>query len=245
MEVIDYNAIYVSATDKSLTIDWNVTYNPPVKRNVSVECVLNCDLQSEDCSAAEACLPYPSTLPAGQFGGCAVANPTFLPKKIYGNDEFFTCKMYDPVYPQYTFYQKVVYSSLDFSFAVSGVSASVGDSFNLPIEITNRGLVSDTYHVTAVPLAGSAPYVSIDNGDVYTEVATKNETVVAYPKVTMLVATPIHLGITITSVRDPRLSEYREIQLNGAVASMPDISLAGIVQIIFLTTVLLLSKVFF
>jgi len=245
MEVIDYAAVEISETEMSFTIDWNVTYNPPAQHDITVECVINCDQETEDCSAAEQCLPSPSTLPAGDIGGCAVTNPTLLPKKIYGSDEFFSCKMYNPIYPEYPSYKKIIYSSLDFSFSVSGMSANAGESFNLPVGITNLGLISDNYHVVVEPLAASASYVTVENGDVYTEVATTDEAAIVYPRVTVLVARPVFLGITITSEAEPLVMEYREIQITGGVVSMPEFGLFGLLQIMIIAVAIVVSKTIF
>jgi hypothetical protein len=245
MEVINYDIIQISEIESSFTVDWNVTYTPPAQRDVAVECVLNCDQEAEDCSAAEKCLAYPTVLASGDIGGCAVANPTLLPKKIYGEDEFFSCKMYDPSYPEHPYYRKVIYGSLDFTLSTAAVSVTVGESFRLPVNIRNNGLISDSYHVVVEPLEASAQYVTVENGDVYTETSTTNETVTVYPRVTILVARPVTLGVTITSEANPLVNEYREIQLDGGAVSMPGIGLFGLLQIIVLAAALLfVSKSF-
>jgi len=232
MEIIDY-----SGTETSFTIDWNATYNYYNERGVAVQCVLNCDLQQSSCEVAEKCEPNPSIHPAG-LGGCSVSNPTYNP----GTEEYFSCKIYDPVDTSLVSYKKVYYSSVGFDVSVSDVSATVGEAFNLPVNVKNTGVLQDNYHVVLEPLPISEQYVSIENGDTYTETASSNETVTAAPRVTvMFMGESIHLRATVASAAEPSIEKVVEIEITAGETSMTESPLVPL-QVMLLAAVLLLAR---
>jgi len=228
-----------------LNVFWNAKYHSGNIRDIGVICYLNCNQEAQDCSAYQAC----SRLAYGS-AGCTIGSSADKPQynvPLDGED-YVNCKFYDPLYPDVTVgYFNRTFKPIYFDVFLYDVAVSVGQSFDLRINVKNGGLFTDSYNIKAtVPeiyqnilkVADESKLFTI--GPVYGESYLHTpETKEAFVKMMTLTTDLASVCIDVTSVASPTTHAFSDCkQIKSSAVSMSDFDWFGVMQIILLSTVL-------
>jgi len=217
---------------------WTLNY-PYLKRSASVKCALNCDPSKISCPANSQCIPYPYKQDPGK-GTCAVPNPIYnfsVPNSV-------GCLVYDTNLPQrvYSSYN-YAFNSVNFDVSVPPtVAITVGQSFSLPINLKNIGLLADDY---TVELKTSTPNTVLIEGNTSIIPGLKtNSTGDINFRITLLASGSASVTINVTSLVSCRyspqgcLSKSVVLTLQGGVNNLPDFDSIGVLQIVAISAIL-------
>lgn len=205
-------------------------------RKIGMDCYLNGD----EFTATQSCSVrfYP------EKGVCSILSPQYL--SLTQPNEM-KCKIYDPEYPSLIWeYVNKTFTPINFSFWFSDYSTLVGEEFNLPVNIKNSGLFTDTYNLTAWIMEGESlarinpatrSFLVELHGDAFDPNAW-NQTgpgiKQVYVKMMILDASSnLHACINVTSSIDPSSSSQNCITLKAQFRSLPEFSLYQFFFMIF------------
>lgn len=243
--VNNYQSAKPSLTSLSLSANLNQVYaswTTDYSEDVGVECTLN---------GVQECNPFPYSGSSG-YGSCVIENPDYDMTPDPGgelrtvqNDIY--CKVYDQLYPG--LYSETTKTFYPISFQVSmpsSISSTVGEAVNFVVTIKNNGTLSDSYKVE---ISSSNPdRLVVENGEQTTKELAKNGIHQVYSEMTMLTTQSANANIEISSELSEAYSKISfEGQLNvkGGVVSLPDFDVFGILQIMLLSSLVLVSFLFY
>lgn len=123
-------------------------------------------------------------------------------------------------------------------------SLTVGTSAPLRVNVMNTGLRADNYTIN---ISANVPYVSIDrNSSVLGPLNGLPVNQSSYVSTDLTANAyfnqPIIVKIYVNSTTVPSIGQYIQIQINAGLASLPDFTMFGIIQIIILATLVLLWR---
>ncbi len=213
--------------------EWEAFYPDDPFRTMEVKCGLNCDPQTADCGSiiGQGCLPYPVQHGAESVkkGSCAVSSPTYN----FAATNKIMCLFYDPINPSLKTFVDHDFTPVDFELNYPPkIVADVGSSFDLKIDISNKGLLRDTYRVD---LTGTET-VSISPESVTTEVVDRSKSVSVFSSITPLVDQSGQLTLKVTSLTSGKVVT-KTIELNPKLFILPEFGLLGLIQIIAIATI--------
>jgi hypothetical protein len=241
--------INITGNSTYLNIYFEAYYSDGSQRDIGAVCFLNCDLGYEACSSAGA-QNCSVLIPPGR-GGCSILNPQYnFPLNTSNN---VSCTFYDPMNRELTIgvgYLNSTFIPVKFSSWFSNYSSLVGEEFNLPVNVENSGLFSDTYRVQAWTNSPEKVYInpatqdfSIQlHGDAFDPHAwtqTGQETKQVYIRVVLLDASDEHsnLCVNVSSSVEPTIYHSNCVTLRAKFKSVPELDLAQILLIMLLATI--------
>jgi hypothetical protein len=254
--------LYGYGTKNYLNIIWNATYGNTLVGKISAACYLNCPLTITDISqcispSIQSC-QYTG---AAGIGSCTITNPTY----DYKNKNTVICSFRNPDNPSMTYkpYPNGTFMPISFSLRLpSVITFPIGTMNRLPFNILNLGLLEDSYN-TLVASTNPSFFNSVDNPS-STSRALYNEQASAFPRLQFMSSSiPYTLTVQISSAADPstctvasdcsslvygstpacvqgRCNYQVQIPVQATLASLPDFDWTGVVQILILSTVVLL-----
>ncbi len=219
-----------SGDTSAFTTDWEAFYpddNPA--REMKVKCGLNCDPEIQDCSQVQgkACLPYDAPQTGDvKKGSCSVLSPAY----DFSTTNRIICLFYDPANSALKTRTSNDFTPADFDARTSNkITTTVGKAVELKIDISNKGLIPDSYTITLTPPNA----VDATPSTITTGLIGPGKTVSATTSVTPLVDTNGKLDITITSGASPK-SQTLKVQLEPGFFALPEFELPGLIQIMIL-----------
>lgn len=215
-----------------LDVFWNV-YQPGVPvQNIAANCTFTG-------ASVQSCNPQPFIQAPGP-GSCTVSNPNY----DYADLNNISCFVY-------TVGNTVINGTYNTSFYPLALTANaslgsltVGQQATLTIGIQNIGLMTDNYTVN---ITSPFSYISISNPLSSTGILNGNpvnETARITSAITALASfgSPSRIDIYINSTVNPAIGQEISIQLQAGLASLPDFTIFGIIQIFILAALILLAK---
>jgi len=222
--------------DKSLfNVKWEAFYpdNEPF-RDMKVKCALfnptdnSCDPGIQDCSgvAGKVCSPYDAAQGTAEVkkGSCDVSSPGF----DFNNNNKIICIFYDP--SDITLKTRVEPSFTPIDFAITTTNkivATVGEKFDLKIDVGNKGALKDSYKID---LSGPAT-IDISPTTITTQAIDPNQVVSVFSSITPLVDQTGTLTVKVTSLTSGKFVT-REIEVSPGLLALPEFGLIGFLQII-------------
>lgn len=230
-------SLSMSANIDQVYVSWITDY----PEDVNVECTLN---------GAQMCTPFPYSGKSGG-GSCVIENPSYNMNKDPSGElrtvkNTLACKAYDQLYSGAYSEQTKAFYPISFQVSMpNSISSTVGDETNLAITIKNNGTLSDSYKIKIV--SSNPDRLLVENGDQTTSILGTNYIQQIYSKLIMLTTQSASATVQVSS----ELSElYQKISFQGAlsmkggVVSLPDFDVFGMVQIILLSSLVLVSFLF-
>ncbi len=252
-----------------LNIKWSARYVDGKERVIGVECYLNCPNPgtniTTNCASYKISTNYCSYKALTGYGFCTIVKPGYLFKGQINN---VTCSFYDPSKPDIKFlpYPSRTFKPVDFYvFSTSTGSITVGESFVLPVNIRNLGLIIGNFTSNVSALI-KPQLVFIENQIGQTETLKYNQIGRLYPKITFLSAEKINFKVLTKSNIDPTTCSISAdcsylgtdaecidgkcwkritVEIDASMSSLPEFNWTGLLQIIALSTavILLTSRV--
>lgn len=221
----------LSGTLNYLNVFWNIQEPGAAQVNISVSCTLT-GLSIVDC------LPKPFIQGPGQ-GSCSVNNP---PYNFFALNNISCFSFYIP--------NSTLNSTNTISFYPLAVNANaslgsltVGQQVQLRVNIQNIGLIKDNYTVN---ITSPASYIFISNPIASTGFLNGNPTnESSYTQTGVIAGASLgqtRIDIAVNSTVNPAIGQIIHIQLTAGLASLPDFTIFGIIQIIILAALILLLK---
>ena len=213
--------------------NWEAFYpDDKPTREMNVKCGLNCDPELQDCSAiaGKGCLPYDAPQGNAEIkkGSCSVPSPAydFAASKVI-------CLFYDPSDTTLKTRVNHDFTPIDFEARTSGtISTTVGKSVELKVDITNKGLLPDSYDITITPPST----VDVLPTKITTDKIKKGNIVSAFTFVTPLVSTDGEIIITVQSLTSSK-TQSLTVQLQPGLYALPEFGLTGFLQIISIAAI--------
>ncbi len=248
-----------------LRVGWNAAYVDNAERNIGARCYLNCPNPGNDIDAN--CAAFQKCEYVGLVGprSCLISNPKYELKLPPMETNTVTCKFYDPLNPSVPFkpYPKRTFRPIDYSLSVSPITATVGDQFSFPLSVVSVGLLASAYTFSVTELS-EPNSLTIDRTIGNTENLDYGVAGRFTPKMISLFAKVTNLEILANANSDPvacsidadcsylgdgkcvvsqgtgRCWKKLDIQLKAGNASLPDFDIFGFLQIMVLSTVVLI-----
>jgi hypothetical protein len=245
-----------------LNVKWNAHYSDNVDRYIGVECYLNClnpgkDIQN-NCIAQKIPTNYCNYTSKAGYGFCTIVKPDYLFKNQLNN---ITCRFYDPSnpemkylpYPNRTFYP--IYFDI---FTTSETSTTVGGRFNLALNVRNLGLFVNNFTTNVSVGSGTSDpsLVIIESPTLSTSQLTYNKIGKMYPKIVFLSSGKFNIKVLTKAVIDPSTCDLgcasgyecvdnqcwklNIIKIGSENYNLPEFGWTGIIQIILLSSILIL-----
>ncbi len=244
-----------------LSVRWNANYIDKSERNIGVRCYLNCPGAGDDidnnCSNVQKC----EYLGLVGFRSCVIPKPNYkvdLPPEEFNS---VTCKFYDPANPDLEFrpYPTRSFRTIDYSLLASPVTVTVGEPFNFPLSVINKGLILSGYTVSITEIPTDTNVLSIDRTGGNTGEIKFGEAGRFSPKVIYLVDKSTVVKILANSNLDPvtcsansqcnylgdaecvdsRCWKKLEVQLKSGKSSLSEFDVFGFLQIMAISIVVL------
>ncbi len=228
---------HISFFDYSGTVElfnsqWKAFYPDNfATRDMNVKCGLNCDPASTDCSPAGiGCMPYDASQGPAilKEGDCDVTDPTYN----FGSPNEINCLFYDPA--DTSLDTPVTFTFVPIDFEISGsdrISAGQGELVETKIDLTNTGLIQDSYTVT---VTSNLAAVEITTPSQRTESTLSTQTIPVSFGVRPLSSSSNIVTVTVTSNTAPSVSKTFDIELGSGNFALPEFGFIGLVQIIVL-----------
>lgn len=186
-----------------LLISWNANYSWGLERDIGVICYLNCpNLTNEDITVTCAGIQNCTYVGLPGLRRCAILSPNYF----YDQSNTVACKFYDPADPTILFitregkpYIQRNFDAMKYDIEVTPVKVSVGETFLLPIKITNFGLLESFYQTSINTLQ---PNVLIEDKLLNTGSISYGESTATYPKIRFLTADTAIFTILVNSSSD-------------------------------------------
>ena len=231
---------------------WEAYYYDGSQRDIGAVCFLNCDERyNSTCPAPWNCscplIQNCSTLTPPGKGVCSIINPNY--NSPYNNTNFVGCRFSDPLFPTTAGHINKTFVPIDFSVWFSSFTSIVGEEFNLPVNIKNQGLFTDTYSVNS---STNMPYIVNINtpnfslqlhGDSFDPHAwqqTGPEVKQVYIKVTILDASKgppsKNLCINVSSSLEPKFFIYDCKSLEAQFKVLSELDLTGFLLIMLIAS---------
>lgn len=217
----------------TLTAKWESFYpdNNP-EREMKVKCALNCDPDTQNCNTdGNRCSPYDANQGSGETkeGACDVSSPAY----DFQTTNKLICVFYDP--SDATLKTRINHDFEPVNFegrTPSQVIANVGSSSDLKIDITNKGLLTDSYRISITP-SGS---VSVSPTLITTESTSSGKVTSGTTSIAPLVDANSELDITIQSLTSSK-TQTLKVQVQPDFLALPEFGLKGLIQIIIIAGV--------
>jgi hypothetical protein len=252
-----------------LNIRWNARYYTEEERDIGVWCYLNCPNVSSPIQVN--CKDYQNCTYLGPTGehSCSISFPNYLFTQINNvTCKFYDPENpeieYLP-YPNRTFYP------IKFDLSAEPATITLGEPFTLSINVKSFGLLISNFTVnTSLIPSPEAPPVIIENPLASTESIVYGQTGSVFPKITFLATgkatfeiysksniEPVPNFDTSCNLRedcqffdlgygydciDQRCWARYELQINAGKKSLSEFEIFGFIQILLITTILLILK---
>lgn len=194
------------------------------------------------------CLLKPTIQGAGA-GGCSVQYPPYNLAPIPTSPNFaalnnVSCLVYYVPNMLVNSTYSISFSPLAFNATAALGSLTVGRSVPLRVNIQNNGLMTDQYTVN---FTSTSLYIQFSNPNTQTDNLQgnpTNESGYVQTDVTALASmgTGTQINIQVNSTVNPAIGQQISIQLTAGLASLPDFTFLGIMQILILAALILLAK---
>lgn len=221
-----------------LNVLWIAQQTGPSLPTIGINCTFT-GLSDADC------VPKPFVQSSG-YGNCVVFNPPY----DYYNLNKVSCLVYSVQNPAVRAIFNTSFYPIAFiaNTSLSSSSITVGDQIQLLIYVQNIGLFLDNYTVN---ITSPASYVYISNPLTSTGLVTGNpfnQSAYTSTSIAALAALNPNQQITlfaiINSTVKPVIGQVIPIVFSTGLASLPDFTILGIIQIIILAVLILaLTKV--
>lgn len=223
-----------------LNVKWEAFYTDEPFRTMEVKCGLNCDPRVSNCDkaaevgAGKGCLPYPVKHDASEAikkGSCSVSSPAY----DYTMTNKVECLFYDPSNSSLNTFVNHDFAPIDFDVKPENgykITTTVGHKFDLKIDVTNKGLLSDSY---VMALSGPAT-VEISPATITTPTITSGQLVSTFSSITPLIDKTETITLTVTSSTSGKVIT-RTIEISPGLFALPEFGLLGLLQIIIIAAV--------
>jgi hypothetical protein len=196
-------------------------------------------------SSAQSCTPHPFVQAPGP-GGCAVQSPSY----DYSDLNNISCLVYDTADSTINATFNTSFYPISFNASASLSSLTVGQQVPLKVTVQNNGLFVDNYTVNATSLQ---PYIFISGqkSSVQSTGTLKGNSTNEIGSVIFQVQPQATFGqgsaidIWVNSTDNSTICSYPcpiRIQFSAGLASLPDFTIFGIIQIFILAALVLLAK---
>jgi len=219
----------------SFDVEWEAFYTNQPTREMEVKCGLNCDPDLDNCpaDAGKRCLPYPFEHGPEELkkGKCKVPSPAYNFAQ-----ENLKCVFYDPEDEKLKSAVTQSFKSIDFDLmAPSSISATVGDTTHLKVDVGNLGVVTDSYSITLT--ADDPQAVDISPSSATTGSIPLDKVVNVFFSVTPIIDVPNKITVVVASQASPAITKTLAIDVSPGLFALPEFGLIGFVQIIFVAAI--------
>jgi hypothetical protein len=248
-----------------LNIRWDAYYFTGEERDVGVWCYLNCPNPVSPINVS--CAGYQNCTYLGPTGkhSCSI----YLPKYNFKSINNVTCRFFDPLYPaiEYLPFPNRTFYSINFEVSSMPVTITVGEPFNLRIDVKNLGFLKSSFttNISFVPTPTSPP-VSIQNAVSSTEEVSYLGTASTFPVITFYATGSANFEIYSKSNVEPvsnfntacnsnadcpsfapycinnRCWSKQMLTISAGKKSLPEFGFLGIIFILLIATVLLAKE---
>jgi len=224
----------LTGTQTSFSAFWDVQQPGGVSPTVGVSCTYyNGTLTPTDC------LPKPFIQGPGA-GSCTVQNPLYAYTKLNN----VSCFVYYTPDPSMNATYNISFYPLAFNVSAGLGSLTVGRPIPLRVNVQNTGLITDNYTVN---MTSPSSYISISHQLTSTGFLQGSPTYeygYSVSDVTALasIGAQTRIDVNVCSTIKPSICQTITIKLSAGLASLPDFTIFGIIQIIVLAALILWSK---
>ncbi|MDI6806378.1 MAG: hypothetical protein QMD14_01010 [Candidatus Aenigmarchaeota archaeon] len=230
------NNIGVSGDLNYLNIFWNASFIGGSIRSVNVTCWLSCDPRISDCTLAQSCRGFKLK------DICTIFTPGYNSTLECTGDSCIAgldgiiCQINDTEFPAIGDWANLTFRYLNFDLSLlPEATFTVGTSL-LPIHVTNKGLLKDTYNFSAVSLAPHIVGVELLEKSV--ENLSYGESGGITAKLSILVGESATIYIRANSTTNSQIYKAATITIRAGYASLPDLDFMSLLQIILLAGII-------
>lgn len=247
-----------------LNIKWNAYYSDYIDRSIGVSCYINCPNPGDDidnnCAAYRNSTNYCNYTAITGYGFCTIVNPNYLYNNKLNN---VTCSFFNPAIPNVKFlpYLNRTFYPIKFEiFTASNGTVTVGQPLVIGLNVISRGLIPTNFtsNVTIMPNQKGQILGSVENAVSSTPQLRYNQIGKLNPKVTFFSSDKTNVKVLTRAVVDPvicysdgncgtdsecvdnRCWKKNIIPFNADRASLPDFTLLGFMQIMLLSSLIVL-----
>lgn len=230
-----------SGDKTTLNVKWEAFYpdNDPF-RDMKVKCALfnptdnSCDPEKQDCSnvPGKTCSIYDASQGTEELkkGSCDVSSPGF----DFNNNNKIICIFYDLSDASLKTRVEPSFTPVDFAItSANEIITTVGDKFDLKIDVTNKGTLADSYRID---FSGPGT-IDISPTTITTPTIGPNQVVSAFSSVTPVVDQTGTLTVKVTSLTSGKFIE-KDIQVSPGLFALPEFGLIGFLQIIAIAAII-------
>lgn len=231
------NNIGISGDQKNLNIIWNASFLGGSVESVNITCWLNCDPRNSKCTNSQSCQGF------WLKGSCTIFNPRYNSTLeceengcIAGLNSV-VCRISDSKFPLMGDWAKLTFRHLAFDlFLVPQDVFSIGEKI-LPIYVTNKGLLKDSYNFSAISLMPNIAKIYLENP---VENLVYHKTGITTAKLSILFEGSVIIQVTANSTTNSSVYKTATMTIRIGRVSLSDLDLMSLLQIILIAGLILL-----
>ncbi|MCS7123072.1 MAG: hypothetical protein RMJ17_00635 [Candidatus Aenigmarchaeota archaeon] len=239
------NGIGLSGDLKQLSIFLNISFIKGTLKTVNNKCWLNCNPRVSNCDNAQSCTqsglseavkncrifsPLYNTSVECEENGCVSGLNTII------------CYVSDSEFPTVGSWVNITFRHIAFDLFTPSQSAFTVGTAILPVYITNKGLLKDSYNISVISLTPNRIFV--EPLQKLVENLFYGKTDVVRATLMILSEGTAHLSIVVNSTIDNRIYRTATTTIKSGYVSLSDLDNFSFLQITILAIVILFSIYF-